>query len=253
MPGWNADKWERYKVRDMAKISVLHLLSMIQDEHGDKAVLSAGDIARLSQTRYNSIRKLLHARWNRRDWECKYRDGTVKTKKGMRLVEEVDCTLLQTNFKLGYRLTSIGRTYLEKAVEWHPYWSVAKERVIKARQIAHYEAMRQTSMRFRWYEPVANRFFYIRAPFLQQDFIAQTGKMDGNYRICRSMDSAFAAANQLPNPPSKEFRALVVMGVARAQKESQESARPVADNRPQPPVVNPPAANDADHWKTVST
>ena len=245
MPGWNADKWKRYEVRDMTKISVLHLLSIIKDEHGDKVVLSAGEIARLSQTRYNSIRKLLHVRWNHRDWNCKYRDGTIKTKKGMRLVEEVDCTSLLTSFKFGYRITPTGKTYLQDAAEWHPYWSVAKERVIKARRIALNESIRQNSTRFSWFDSVAGLHFYIRAPYEKQDF--QSGRIDGKFYFCSCMESAFFHAEKLPHPPSKEFRASVVMGVARAQKEAMEHHCTGADNLPQPPVVNTPAANDTEH------
>ena len=90
MPGWNADKWKRYEVRDFVKISVLHLLKMIQEEKGDKVLLSAGEIARLSQTHYNSLRTSLHCLWNIR--ECRFRNGTRKTKEGICLVEEVDLT-----------------------------------------------------------------------------------------------------------------------------------------------------------------
>ena len=265
MPGWNADKWKRYEVRDFVKICVLHLLQMIQEEKGDKVVLSAGEIARLSQTHYHSIRKLLHCRWNRRKWECKFRDGTIETKKGMRLVDEVDCRSFHTGFKWGYRITPTGKAYLDTAAEWHPYWSVAKERVLKARQAALCQSIKRTSISYTWFDPAAGQRFYIRAPFQRQDFGTSNGV--GISRICINMESVFAHAAKLPNPPSKEFKALVMMGVAKARKEAQEHSRPILrtetdghndvptvtndNNNPSPagnrellPDVHDPPAND---------
>ena len=242
MPGWNADKWKRYEVRDFVKICVLHLLKMIQEEKGDKVVLSAGEIARLSQTHYHSIRKLLHCRWNRRKWECKFRDGTIKTKKGMRLVDEVDCRSLQTGFKWGYRITPTGKAYLDKAAEWHPYWSVAQERVLKARQAALNQSIKRTGISYTWFDPAAGQRFYIRAPFQWQDFVTSNG-VCRSY-ICISMESAFAHADKLPNPPSKEFKALVVMGVAKARKEAQEHPRPILRTETDGHTDVPTATND---------
>jgi hypothetical protein len=59
---------------------------MVQEEKGDRVVLRTGEIDRLSKTHYNSIKILVHFRWNTRDWEWRFRNRTRKTKEEMCLV-----------------------------------------------------------------------------------------------------------------------------------------------------------------------
>jgi hypothetical protein len=216
---WNKDKWKKYEHRNFTKISVLHLLQMILDEKGGGAVLSAGQIARLSQTPYNSVRKLLHERWLEWDWECKLKDGTVKVRKGMRLVQEVDCTSLQTSFRWGYRIAPQGISYLAKSADWYPFWDVCRDRVIAARKSAD---KKSEPLLYTWFE-TAHLSLYLRPPFeTDEDFGLTTDKMlNQPHKFCRGgLEEALIEASKLPSPPSKEFIAYTRSEALRWQRET---------------------------------
>jgi hypothetical protein len=215
--------------RNFVKIKALLFLKMVLETEGDHAMMSAGQIARGSDNKY-SIRSLLR-RWAQNDWVEIKHDGQRIVRHGYHYVEECNGQSLGMGVKYLYRITKQGLSYLTRSERWYPYYQDAKDAVIRIH-----------GMRLVW-AGSGKLWYYIRQPFEREDFGYSTGvyPVAGNSRRCMDISSAFAYAEKnFEIKPTKEFRALVVIGVANAERLPAPDA---GDGRTDPPA--PSAPDDA--------
>jgi hypothetical protein len=215
--------------RNFPKIKALLFLKMILETEGDHAMMSAGQIARGSDNKY-SIRSLLR-RWSQHDWiEIKH-DGQRVVRHGYHYVEECNGQSLGMGAKYLYRITKQGTSYLQRASRWYqPY------------QEAVYAVVRVHSLRLVW-AGTGNLWFYVRSPFQREDFGYSVGAypVAGNSRRCMDINSAFSYAEKnFEIKPTKEFRALVVIGVQNAERLILKNAPNTGDGKTDPSAPSAP-------------
>jgi len=227
--------------REYVKIKVLIFLSIIKERSGDEATFHAFEIANRTDTKYDSIRTLLH-RWSSKPFLYTLPDGKVIKRKGLRLVKEVDVRRWRFPHHWAYKISKKGERYLQYLKIHHPYYSLAEETVTRLSSDRIYWSDRETGKLF---------VFVIRPPFDAQDFgqvkmdelpEGQPHPNDGNnWRFARDgIEQAFeAAATVNLNPPSEEFRQYVWKEVERIKREylKEHPIFPSAKPTSQPPTV----------------
>lgn len=217
-------------LRDWVKIKAYYYLDWMSQRTTKPQ--SAGEIARGTNSNYNSLRILLK-RWSQPGWA---------------FTKEVDVAHLKLRYRYAYTLTKKGRTRLAYAKANYSFFDMAVEEVED----------RACAVRYCWRDEVTKELYYIRFPFMDwadpqdddpEDFmpLAKFPKHNKLFRLCENIDEAFAMASKeyYSFPPNKTFRHYVYSRVnaqrdaaRRSQAEQSESDNPV-DDRPQSPPVTP--------------
>jgi hypothetical protein len=220
-------------LRDWVKIKAYYYLDWMSKR--TTKLQSAGEIARGTNSNYNSLRILLK-RWSQPGWA---------------FTKEVDVAHLKLRYRYAYTLTKKGRTRLAYAKANYSFFDMAVEEVED----------RACAVRYCWRDEVTKELYYIRFPFLEwagpqdddpEDFmpLAKFPKHNKLFRLCANIDEAFAVASKenLSFPPRNTFRNYVYSRVnalrdaaRRSQAEQSKSGNPAGD----PPQL-PPATTDHD-------
>jgi hypothetical protein len=235
-------------VRNFTKDKVLMFLSLIREKGGSEAVFGAVEIAKRTDTKYSSIKTLLH-RWSQKPFLYRIPHGKVIKRNGFGLVEEVDESRWHLAYKWGYKISPKGLSYLVWAQihQDSDFYQLAEDTVT-----------RLSSDRIYWFDHVNHGMFFIHLPFCDPLDFGQVDlstipknfnhPLDGNnwWLAKDGMEQAFEAALVgFHRPPTEAFRQYVFNTIERINREYRRE-HPPFPTIPLPPIVQ--KGNDVNQY-----
>jgi hypothetical protein len=242
--------------RNYVKLKILIFLHLIKEQQGQDVYLSSGQIARATNSKYCTVRTLLLARWNDRDWIQWHKDRRTgqmvkRLRHGFKFVTLTDLKGLGggADYRYGFKITSVGETYLARAHrkaenDLKPELKYTWEKKLN---YAYAEIARYNSPILSWYDHLARRSYFIRQPFevrvkdgkpYSEDFGVKLDDMPTGKFCMGGMPEAFSVAEKLNIKPTAAFRAFVFSSIQideRATQAHQPNPLPVPEKDYQQP------------------
>ena len=235
--------------RNYVKLKILIFLHLIKEQQGKDVYMSSGQIARATNSKYCTVRTLLLARWNDRDWIQYKKDRQTgqmvkRLRHGFKFVTLTDLKGLGggADYRYGFKIAAHGEQYLARARrkaenDLKPELKYMWERKLNT---AYAEITRYNSPVLSWYDRLARRSYFIRMPFevrvkdgkpYSEDFNVKTDDMPDGKFCLGGMEEAFSVANRLNIKPTAAFRAFVFSSIQLDQRETQTSSTLRAERR----------------------
>lgn len=246
--------------RNYVKLKILIFLHLIKEQQGKDVYMSSGQIARATNSKYCTVRTLLLARWNDRDWIQYKKDRQTgqmvkRLRHGFKFVTLTDLKGLGggADYRYGFKIAAHGEQYLARARrkaenDLKPELKYMWERKLNT---AYAEITRYNSPVLSWYDRLARRSYFIRMPFevrvkdgkpYSEDFNVKTDDMPDGKFCLGGMEEAFSVANRLNIKPTAAFRAFVFSSIQLDQRETQShlpQPQPIPETdhqQPRPPM-----------------